>query len=498
MILFKTKISIKPYIFEIIYLKMKICLISITIILVFLFSCKKESFNTASDVKLEFSTDTLLFDTIFTGFGTSTKRLMVYNPYGEALKISNIRLAGGDDSPYIININGAEKEANNVIIEPNDSMYIFVQIIAKANGSDLPVILKDSVLFNTNGSLQNVKLISYAQDVNLLRDTVIQTQTWSGKKPYLIYDTLIVDSANTLYINPGVTVYLHRNASIIVKGNIQAVGSFYEPIVFRQDRFEDLYFDIPGQWGGIYIIPGTGSHRLEWVTIKNGTTGLQIGNYQNNNPVTIDMSNVIIRDMSYACLIAYRTNIYATNCLIANARNYTCALDAGGSFQFYHSTIANYYNNNQYDSRKNNIPTLYISNYLEKLDTPNQYDYYDITGSFFNNCIIYGDYSNELKLDLKPEAASDLFFDNCIIRKSNTIEYTNKFIDVTWDSDPKFKETVKYFNDHYLSFELDTLSPAKDAGKLEWGSVVPYDLNNKSRMNDKGPDIGAFERIEKK
>jgi hypothetical protein len=455
-------------------------------------SCKKETFYTSNDATLNFSCDTLSFDTIFSNIGTITKRLMVYNPYSDALKISSVKLAQGDDSPYIININGSAKEAGNIIIEPNDSMYILVQIVAKTTENDLPEFIKDSIIFNTNGKQQNIKLITYVQDAFVLKDSVIVTQTWSGQKPYLIYGDLTVDSANTLYINPGVKIYMHRDANIYIKGNIQASGSFYDPIVFRQDRFDDDYKDIPGQWGGIYLTPKTGSgpNKLEWVTIENGTTGLQLGDAGHNIAISIDLSNVIIQNMGYACLIAYRSSIYGTNCLIANGRNYTCYFAGGGTFQFYQSTFANYYS--PYDYRDNNSPLLYLSNYLEKENDATQYDPYDISNSFFRNCIIYGSQRDEIKLDIKANAASGVTFENCIIRGENTSAYLNKCSEITWNSDPKF------INGEYLNFKLDTLSPAKNKGAKEWGTYAPYDLNNISRMNDEAPDLGAYERIEKK
>ena len=66
----------------------------------------------SADVQLEFSVDTLMFDTIFTTVGSTTQRLKVYNPYQENVLISRIRLAGGDFSNFRLNINGQmENEA---------------------------------------------------------------------------------------------------------------------------------------------------------------------------------------------------------------------------------------------------------------------------------------------------------------------------------------------------------------------------------------------------
>jgi hypothetical protein len=49
-----------------------------------------------------------------------------------------------------------------------------------------------------------------------------------------------------------------------------------------------------------------------------------------------------------------------------------------------------------------------------------------------------------------------------------------------------------------MNFELDTLSPAKDAAKLTISKLFPFDLKGRDRLLDKGPDIGALERQEKK
>ena len=63
-------------------------------------ACKKEhSINPDSSLKLEFSEDTILFDTVFTSLGSATHELRIYNRHSDDLKISSIRLKGGDSSP---------------------------------------------------------------------------------------------------------------------------------------------------------------------------------------------------------------------------------------------------------------------------------------------------------------------------------------------------------------------------------------------------------------
>jgi len=453
-------------------------------------SCKKESFYEGKDATLRFSMDTVSFDTVFSTIGTTTKRLMVYNPYYKKINISSIAIAGSN-SPFVININGQNTfKINDIEISPNDSLYIFVQVYVNTIGQNLPMVLTDSLICKVNGNTQNIKLIAFGQDVHLIKNQTIKTQVWEADKPYLLFGNITVDSLQTLTITPGVKIYMHKNANIIIKGNIRAIGSWEEPIVFNQDRFGE-FNDMPGYWGGISIIPGKGQQLLDWVIIENGISGLQVNNSKHIENTSVVLTNVIIRNMSSTCLLSNNSSVYASNCLFANAKTYTCLLEGGGTFQFYHSTLANYYSSIPNEYRKPNFPVLFISNYLKKNDDPNANDFYDIRNSFFRNCIIYGSQNNELFLDIKYGAQSDIVFDHCIIKKTNTNDFSTYFNSVLWNIDPKF------INGEYLNFELDSLSSAKDAGDLEWGLKFPYDLKNVSRLNDNAPDIGAYERIEK-
>jgi len=77
--------------------------------LIVFFSCipDEEKFTNNPDVRLRFSADTLLFDTVFTSIGSITKRLRVFNDDHHAVIISEI-LLGTSDSPYTVTVNGFE------------------------------------------------------------------------------------------------------------------------------------------------------------------------------------------------------------------------------------------------------------------------------------------------------------------------------------------------------------------------------------------------------
>ena len=55
---------------------------------------------------LDFSKDTIIFDSVFTTIGSITIPFTVINSHSEALLIDEISLEGGSDSQYRINVDG--------------------------------------------------------------------------------------------------------------------------------------------------------------------------------------------------------------------------------------------------------------------------------------------------------------------------------------------------------------------------------------------------------
>jgi hypothetical protein len=90
-------------------------------------SCKKKNF--ASKGNLEFSADTVVFDTVFTTIGSTTQHFKVYNRDNKTLTIDEIELVGGSSSPFRLNFDGLQGLSfSNIEIEKNDSLYCFVEV----------------------------------------------------------------------------------------------------------------------------------------------------------------------------------------------------------------------------------------------------------------------------------------------------------------------------------------------------------------------------------
>lgn len=473
-------------------------LLAVAAIVFALFSCEDEGYLSSPDVQLKFSVDTITFDTIFTTIGSTTQRFTVHNPYSDNLLISRIRLSGGDFSNFRLNINGdVGNEVYEIEVPARDSIFIFVEVTIDPNGQNLPMVVQDSIEFTTNSNVQKIQLIAYGQDFKLVKGETIKTTTWTAEKPYLVYDYAYVDSTSVLTIEAGTKIYFHKGAGLYARGKIKANGTFQQQIQFLPDRLEDSYKNVPDQWNGIVLFSGSHDNVFNFCVIKNANIGLQVGTIENEGYASVKLTNCQIENMAYAGLFAIKSKIYAYNDLIANCGFYAVALVVGGEYEFYHTTIANYWGG--YSTKARSTASLVLSNVLIIQNPKGGSTIYngDLEKANFGNSIVYGNIVQEIELGNNNKNEFNYFFENCIIQAADTFNTSNKeYYKNVWkgpEYDPLFIDPYKEYN-----YQLDTLSPAKDVGKPEYGEQFPVDILNKERTGDSGPDLGAYERIEKK
>lgn len=480
-----------------------------TFLVLFGVSCREDqSFITEPNASIELSTDTITFDTIFTSIGSTTKQLKIYNPHKQSVRISKIYLGNGDNSFFRLNIDGeVSNSATDVEIPPKDSLYIFVEVTIDPFGVNNPLVVNDSIVFITNGNMQDVNLMAYGQDVHLINGEIIESQTWTADKPYLVYNSMALDSSFTLTIEEGVKIYFHEGSQMIILGTLLVNGTKDNPVIFRGDRLDevlpDLPYDrIPGQWGGIVIYPYSTGNKLNYCHIRNAEIGLFLpGVLGYDYQAEIEIKNSIIENNSFAGVYAFNSIFTAWNCVISNCGTYTFAGLTGGKYHLYHCTIANHYI--RFSENVSSEPALTLTNFIYYNDSLITGDLKD---SRFVNCIIDGQSPLQLQLVSKPDKTFEYLFENCLIemvKDSIDADNTDLFKDVIFNKDPQFKK-IPVSSDpvaerYTFDFSLDTLSPAKDSGTLEIINQLPeleYDILGNSRTADGAPDIGAYERIE--
>ena len=481
---------------------------NIFFITILLFGCTKEDEISYNGV-LEFSNDTITFDTIFASIGSLTKTLTIYNNNNTDI-YCNINIRGNSAANFRMNIDGVSgNNQDNIFIPKKDSVFIFIEVTVDPSSNTTPYILSDSLIFEIGNNIQSVKLIAWGQDAHFYTpntfgeiingtDTtkiyyhqISSNQTWTNDKPHVIYGYVIVEPNAELTINEGANIYFHQNSGMIIGnpfssilgGTLKVNGTYGNEVTFQGDRLDSWYENIPGQWDRIRFIPGSYNNEINYAVIKNGTTGIHADTVANSNP-TVTINNTIIKNMSSIGILGQGAKIVASNTVVSECGQYTVACYIGGDYTFNHCTFANYWN---YSIR--NSPSILLNNYY--LDAFDNVQIRDLNKAFFGNCIIYGSLSTELSFDENNAGLFNYQFDHSIIKIDPSINTnTSNFNNIIKNSDPIFSDHLN--ND----LSLDETSPAIGSGnyQITTDNNLLLDINGETRNNP--PDLGAYHHID--
>jgi hypothetical protein len=412
--------------------------------------CHKEKFATDSTQILAFSTDTVLFDTLFSTIGSTTLSFRVYNQHDETIVIDEIKLRQGANSPFRLNVDGENGHYHEAVeILPNDSMWIFVEVTIDPSNDNTPFVVEDYVDFSTNGVAQKVLLNAWGQDAHFhgglgYLTTLDCNEIWFDDKPHVIYGILEVEEGCALQIQTGVDVYVHGKGGIWVnKGELHIAGDLGNEVVFQGDRLEASYADLTGQWGiqvdfavetnvgpeivsvvrgGIWLYQ-TPSSTIDYAILKNGNMGIQVdttGNgYDPNNPA-VEITNTKILNMSGRGLWAQGASLKCSNMLVGNCGESAAWLGIGGMYRMDNCTFANYG-----DFSTRTAPTFALTNFYE--DINDNLVVRPLTDCLFRNCIMYGNNAgltdfSEFVVQLEDEELQNYEFKYCLVDTDTDVD----------------------------------------------------------------------------
>tara|TARA_R110000868_G_scaffold84620_1_gene238490 strand:+ start:300 stop:1814 length:1515 start_codon:yes stop_codon:yes gene_type:complete len=494
------------------------CSLLILGLIIALSSCRADFETVPSTGDLAFSRDTVYLDTVFSTIGSSTYRLKVYNKSKNDITIPSIKLGKGLNSKYRLSVDGLSGNANkiftNVELLARDSLYIFIETTASitdANPADL--LYTDQIEFDSGSNLQTVELVTLIQDAVFLYPQKFADGTteslpldqqkiygfyldesdpingnelhFTKNKPYVIYGYAAVPSGKTVLFDAGSRVYFHANSGLIVSdkaslqinGSASATSKLENEVVFEGDRLEPLYENIPGQWGAIWLTNGSTNNTINHLTIKNATIGLLI---QNNDGTTVSVKNTQIYNSSNYGILAQTANIIGENIVINTAGQATLACSYGGKYSFTHSTFNNNWNSS-------NQVAVAIDNFIQGAIPEAK----NLEAATFNNCIIYGNYTNELSLNKKTTASFNYQFNNCLIKYDAAT--TNPLYQFTSDaihySNIILNQNPKFLNINLNKLQIDPTSSAFAKGNPIY--LVPLDITGTARTTP--PDLGAYQ-----
>ncbi len=464
--------------------------------------CRDDSFYTENDLQLRYEMDTLRFDTVFTTVGTITRSVKVYNDYDERVNIESISMLN-NQSKFRINVQGFNDAViNDIVIQPNDSIYIFVEatIDPDAPLSISPFVIEDGILVKTIQT-DTVHLEAFGQNANYIPSNSSNNDfnfvscdfgewIWDDPKPYVIYGALFIDSCS-LVLPPGCRVYVHGgiaindigvyNDGLLIfgpQGQLRSEGVLGNPVTIQSDRLEPAFQDDPGQWGGI-LFASQLENTLDYTNILHSIVGVRVDSASNAT-----LNNCNIAYTSANGILGVHSTITANNCLIHSSLSHGINLVYGGDYTFQHCTVYNA-SSQTHAVNANNYRCLDPLCFEAAKNTMN---------TTFRNCLFSGFNSDEIWLDdIDPSDNNDFFyfFDHCGLRIDELLDpalFPNFFENCSNCLEIETTDSL-FISIDSIDFHLDTMSVAIDQGKF----LPNLQLDQDGFVRDAIPDLGCYE-----
>jgi hypothetical protein len=461
---------------------MKKLLLILTVTLLTL-SCRKNSFITGKDASVFFSTDTLFFDTVFVSTGSVTQSVKILNPNSKKLHLDVVKLMGGAQSYFNLNIDGSPgPEQDNIDLDAGDSLYIFVAVQINPASANLPFIVQDSIQVSFNGNQTYIQLQAWGQNAHFLRNQVLTgTNSWTNSLPYVIQGGLQIDTGASLTIPAGCRVYFHADAPLLVDGSLDVNGTDSSRVYLLGDRLDEPYRDYPGSWPGIYFRGTSTNNQLQFAVIGNADNAIVAESPPAGGGLAkLFLQQCIINNSYDAGILGVNGSIQATNCLISNCGQ-DIELGGGGNYQFTQCTAAAYSDNFIVHTQ----PVLSISDAILQGSTV-------VAGDLlanFTNCIFWGDYGNvpnEVMVSRQANYTFTVNFANSLW-KVQTAPSNVVATAMIANLNPMF-DSVNTSANHF-DFHLQPGSPALGQGAAA-GILIDLDGNPRPVVS---PDLGCYQ-----
>ncbi len=331
-------------------------------------SCDNEvTFVSGNDVNLRFSTDTVMFDTVFAARGSATQIMKVYNDAADPVTIDRVYVEGRTGVDYSFNIDGfSGPEARDVVVWGGDSIFVFVEVLVDPTEPEVtsPFLAEDRLLFETGDNSNDIVLMSFGQNANYVfgfnRGQFSGWPNCNGGTvvlpndlPTVVFGSMIIDNC-TVRAVAGTKIYVHggvqRNPEIggngffndgiiftTESGRLELIGTLEEPIVVSTDRLEERFRDDPAKYRGIVLGAGSRGNLIQHTEILNSIAGVTL---DSTAEVTIENSTI-----AYAggpAVSAYQAEVNVSNSLFHSNFGNTVQFIKGGRLNMIHTTLASY------------------------------------------------------------------------------------------------------------------------------------------------------------
>ena len=469
-----------------------------------------ETFSDNPNFRLEFSQDTIAFDTLISTIPSSTKTLYAFNNNGNGMRVSTIQLEGGAKSLFRVNVDGrylSDGIWHDFEVLKHDSLVIRIEMTPPEVGSTEPLYFEDKLHFTLeNGARQTVVLSGGSIDAYIMKGGLIieSDQTLQTDKAYVIYDSLVVKKGATLTLTEGTRLMFHDKAALHVYGKLLVQGSLEKPVVLRGDRMDHmfdylLYDNTPSRWEGVVIHRGSYGNEFYQCDLHSSLFGIIVEDTEQTVPeltkpsVIIDCS--IFHNIGGDGLQFNNCVSKVTNTQISNTLGHTVNLN-GGSHFFTYCTLAQFY------------PfTANRGDGLHLVSCKDGGEYGLLRKAHFINCVITG-YGDDVIMgeNIPQDGSCDYLFHHSFLN-TPIVEEPDHFVDCVFDRDKKKNEEEKLVRqENFVLFDTENFiydftpkdsSMIRSLADRNYEGVPAFDRYGVSRLADEGPDAGCYEYVKK-
>lgn len=475
------------------------------LLLIWIGGCQREFEKPTADPSFQpsFSADTLRVDTLYSRISSATKRLVVYNRHHKPIEIEDITLVGDPIKQFRINVDGRSgRDISNIMIPPQDSIYLLVEATFPKGESDLPTRIEASIQFYCKGQVSSVLLEGFRLNTDHCTTLIVSKDSIiGGRRPLLIRDSLVVAQGSTLTLSAGSHLLMGDKGRIVVYGTLLAEGSKESPILIEGIRRDNLipkvnYRLLPGQWESIFFRKGSYGNKLCYTTIRNGRGGICVGEEDTDHASDLSLESCAVGNMKVNALRGENADIVAINSLFSNTMASAIEL-RGGKSRFYYCTIVGFY---PFDRR---IGSCLSVGEPKRKKTPSVRLSHSVIEGSFNVFRVPSKPPLGGEISLDPKHSEWVEIESCYLRSplENFAKVKNSLeaqlpadsIFVSLGKDRKSKE-------YHFKYDFRPFSSAPFAGQGgEDLSIAPppkYDLYGVKRR--KKSTWGALESIDKK
>ena len=276
-----------------------------------------DSFSTSTGLRLDFPSDTIKLDTVFSRTASSTYTFWVNNRNDNGVKLQSVRLKRGNQTGFRVNVDGMYLDNNNgsqtndVEIRKNDSVLVVVEITPYETYQTAPKEITDELVFlMESGTEQSVCLKAWAWDAIKCEQPVIERDSVAGME---VYGTLHTDNCT-------------------MRGD-------------RLDRmFSYLPYDrVPGQWKGIRFYNTSNNNVLNTTQIRNPNQGLICDSAAIDSvSYRLKMQQCVVHNCQGDGVKLTNAHVRLENCQLTNAMG-DCLNINGGMVEIVYCTLAQFY-----------------------------------------------------------------------------------------------------------------------------------------------------------